>query len=328
MKWLEVSVTTTQQMSDAVSDLLLELGSNGVEMVDPEAFRQVQRDNAWLDYTDEGFLDQYGDDVVVRGYFQDGRDPEALRAELLAALGAMGRDGAAGNESAAGMNLPVSGSASNASTQVIVVVRDDSEWKDVWKDYYKPFELAPGFIVKPSWEEYDPKPGETILELDPGMAFGTGTHETTRMCAEFAVAVTRPGDVVLDVGCGTAILGITAAKCGASRVLAIDVDDAAVRTARENVSRNAVADRVEVVHGVLDDVVPLPCDVLLVNIIADVIIQLAPAFRAYMAPDAEIVLSGIIRDRQADVVAAMERENFFMRAEKTMGEWVAMVFHA
>lgn len=309
MKWLEVIITTNQMMAEEVSDMLISLGSNGVEMVDPDAFRQAMRQNAYLDYADEGFIEQYGEHVIVKGYFQDGRDPESL-------LGAL-------REKMAETDV-----SDYAPGTMQAVIRDDTEWKDVWKEYYKPFELATGYIVKPSWEEYVVKPGETLLELDPGMAFGTGTHETTKMCAQFAAEIVRPGDKVIDIGCGTAILGILAAKSGAERVLAVDIDDAAVRTAKENALRNNVDTVVTVVHGILDDVAPEPFDVLLVNIIANVIIQLAPDFKKYMAEGAQIVLSGIIRDRQQDVIQAMEEQNFFLKEERTMGEWVAMVFHA
>ncbi len=308
MKWYEVSVTTNEAAADPVSDLLLGLGANGVEMVDPEAFQKVLSDNRHLDYADEGFLDQYGTDVVVRAYFQDGRDAAALTTSV--------RNGLA--EMAAWVDP--------APATLTLLLRDDAEWKDVWKDYYKPFELAPGFVVRPSWETYEARPGETVIEMDPGMAFGTGTHETTRMCAQFAARVVAPGDRVMDIGCGTAILGIVAALRGAEAVTAVDIDDAAVKTARENVERNRVADRVRVICGVLDDIAPSAHDVLLVNIIADVIISLSPDFPKYLRKDGLLVVSGIIHDRAGDVTAACEQQGFALVEHAAEGEWDAMVF--
>ncbi len=308
MKWIEATVTTNQEASDAVSDLLLGLGANGVELVDPEAFRKVLSDNSHLDYADEGFLDQYGTDVVIRAYFQDGRDQDDMKAVI-----------AAGLQELAEWTDP-------APAVVSLLVRDDVEWKDVWKDYYKPFELAPGFVVRPSWETYEAKPGETVIEMDPGMAFGTGTHETTRMCAQFAASVVKPGDRVMDIGCGTAILGIVAAKRGAVEVTAIDVDDAAVKTARENVERNGEAGRIRVICGVLDDVKPSAHDVLLVNIIADVIIALSPDFPRYLKQDGLLVTSGIIHSRMQDVITACEQNGFVLMEHHSEGEWDAMVF--
>lgn len=308
MKWHEVSVTTNENAADSVSDLLLGLGANGVELVDPEAFRRVLSDNSHLDYADEGFLDQYGTDVVVRAYFQDGRDALLLRHSVEEGLAEL-----------AAWTDPAPGT-------VAVLLRDDVEWKDVWKDYYKPFSVAPGFVVKPSWEEYAQKPGEIVIEMDPGMAFGTGTHETTRMCAAFTADVVQPGDRVMDIGCGTAILGIIAAGKGAAAVTAIDIDDAAVKTARENVARNGVSDRVEVVCGVLEDLAPSPHEVLLVNIIADVIISLAPLFARYLAPGGKLVTSGIIHGRLDDVIAACEQNGFALLRHESDGEWDAMVF--
>ena len=308
MKWHEVSVTTNETAADAVSDLLLGLGANGVELVDPEAFRRVLADNSHLDYADEGFLDQYGTDVIVRAYFQDGRDAGQLQLAVETDL--------------ANLKEWVDPSPGKVS----VLLRDDAEWKDVWKEYYRPFLIAPGFVIKPSWETYQPKPDETVIEMDPGMAFGTGTHETTRMCARFAAEVVRPGDRVMDIGCGTAVLAIIAALKGAAGVTAIDIDDAAVKTARENVARNGVADRVKVVCGVLADLAPSPHDVLLVNIIADVIISLAPLFGRFLAQGGKLVTSGIIHGRMADVVAACEQNGFTLVAHEAEGEWDAMVF--
>lgn len=308
MKWHEVSVTTNEAASDAVSDLLLGLGANGVELVDPVAFRRVLSQNSHLDYADEGFLDQYGTDVIVRAYFQDGRDAAVIEQQILQGL------------------AQVSEWTDPAPGRVEIRLRDDAEWKDVWKEYYKPFEVAPGFIVRPSWEAYEKRTGETVIEMDPGMAFGTGTHETTRMCARFAAQEVQPGDLVMDIGCGTAILGIIAAMKGAARVTVIDIDDAAVKTARENVNRNGVSDRVEVVCGVLEDIRPVPHDVLLVNIIADVIISLAPLFGAYLKTGGKLITSGIIHDRMQDVISACELHGFALIRHEAEGEWDAMVF--
>ena len=310
MKWIEVSITTNESTAEAVSDLMLEMGSNGVEVVDPEAFREVLRDNSYLDYADDGFIESFGESVIVRGYFQDGRDQQELLGNV--------KDGL---EKIAIFNDP-------SPATVDLLIRDDSEWNETWKAYFKPFELAPGFVVCPSWEKYEAKPGELIIELDPGMAFGTGTHETTKMCAEFAAEYVKQGDRVMDVGCGTAILAITAAGKGASKVTAIDIDDAAVKTAKENVIRNRVEDRIEVLQGILQDLPAEPCDVLLVNIIADVIISLAPVFRNYLKDDGHVVLSGIIRSRQQEVIDACEENGLILVTERTKGEWVAMVFHA
>lgn len=308
MKWIEVTVTTSQLASEPVSDLLLSLGANGVEMVDPEAFRRVLSDNSHLDYAEEGFLDQYGSNVVVRAYFQDGRDQGSMRDSILQGLSAM------------------SSWADPAPGTVELAIRDDAEWKDVWKDYFKPFELAPGIVVKPSWEDYTSKAGEVIIEMDPGMAFGTGTHETTRMCAGFAARHVRPGDRVMDIGCGTAILGIVAAKRGAREVTAIDIDDAAVKTARENVERNGVSDRVHVHAGVLADMPPTANDVILVNIIAEVIIALSSDFAGYLKRDGLLVVSGIIHSRLQEVMTACEQNGFVLMEHNAQGEWDAMVY--
>ncbi len=308
MKWIEVTVTTNQEASDAVSDVLLALGANGVEMVDPEAFARVLSDNSHLDYADAGFMDQFGTDVVIKAYYQDGRTHATLEAAIAEGLS------------------NVSENFSILPGTLSLCVRDDVEWKDVWKDYYKPFEIAPGYIVKPSWETYDVRSGETVIEMDPGMAFGTGTHETTKMCAEFAVSTVQKGDTVMDIGCGTAILAMIAAYQGAENVLAIDIDDAAVKTASENVLRNGLTRQITVQESVLSDVPPFPYDVLLVNIIADVIIDLAPIFPEYLKPNGSLVVSGIIHGRVSEVITTLEQNGFNLSEHNSQGEWDAMVF--
>lgn len=308
MKWQELTITTNEASSDLVSDLLFSLGANGVELVDPPAFRKVLSDNAHLDYADEGFIERYGSDVIVRAYFQDGREAKGLRRIVTEGL------------------LALSLEPGVSESNVTVKLRDDEEWKDVWKTFYVPFEIAPGFIIKPSWEEYEPKADEIILEMDPGMAFGTGTHETTRMCAKFAARHVKHGDSVLDIGCGTGILGIVAANCGAAEVLAIDIDDAAVKCARENVQKNRVSDRVHVVQGTLEDVPPVKRDVILINIVADIIIGLTPKFPDHLTENGLLVVSGIIHSRVQDVISACELQGFVIVEHDTEGEWDAMVF--
>ena len=308
MKWIEVVITTNQEASDGVSDILLALGANGVELVDPEAFKRVLFDNSHLDYADEGFLEQYGSHVVIKGYYQEDRNIENLKKTIELKLHELKPE------------------IDPAPAAIDIKIRDDIEWKDVWKEYYKPFEIAPGYIVKPTWEDYIPKTGEVIIEMDPGMAFGTGTHETTKMCAELTAAAVVPGDSVMDIGCGTAILAMIAAHRGASKVLAIDIDDAAVKTAKENVLRNHLSQTIEVRESYLSGVVPTPYDVLVINIIADVIISLSSEFPLYLKHNGRLIVSGIIHARVDDVITACEQCGFNLSEHKKQGEWDAMVF--
>ena len=256
MKWIEVSVSTTHGASEAIAEKLLNMGANGTEMVDPAAFRQALENNKYLDYADDGFLDKYGTDVIVRAYFSDELDPIIISNELKQTLD----------------NL--SNYINIGSGEIKYALRDDSEWKESWKQYFKPFNFTDRIVIKPSWEEYIPQEDEMVIEMDPGMAFGTGTHETTRMCALLGEKFLRKNDRVLDLGCGTAVLALLAAKLGASSVLAVDIDEAAVKTARQNIKNNGEIKN-SVMQGTLNEVPEEPYDLIFINIIADVIIEIS-----------------------------------------------------
>lgn len=310
MKWIEVSVTTSEAASEILSDFLMEMGASGTEMVDAKAFKEVARENEYLDYADDGLAESYGPNVTVRAYYPENADTETLLLSISRKI------------------VELSGTMDTGPGTIRWRMRDDTEWKDNWKAYFKPFKLTGKIVVKPSWEDYSPVAGQTVIEIDPGMAFGTGTHKTTRMCSMLCEKHLRQGDSVLDLGCGTAILSLVAAKLGAGSVLAVDIDDAAVRTARENVEKNGEAGRIEVRRGVLEDIEPQAFDIIMINIIADVIIPLAGKIGEYINKNTRIILSGIIKSRRDEVVSAWKAAGLRLTEEQSMGEWVALVFHA
>lgn len=310
MKWIEVSVTTNEETSEILSDILMERGAGGTEIVDAKAFRQVLEQSRYLDYADDGLAESYGPDVAVKAYYPEGMDVKALLDYISQRLDDLSRH------------------MDTGPGTIRWRVRDDAEWKDNWKAYFKPFQFTERIVVKPSWEEYSPRGGQIVLELDPGMAFGTGTHETTRMCARLGEKYLEPGDRVLDLGCGTAILSLAAAKLGAGSVLAVDIDEAAVRTAQQNVANNHEDQRIEVRRGVLSDIARQPFDLIMINIIADVILSLTDLVRSYTHENTRIILSGIIKSRKNEVVSAWQARGYKLMEEEKMGEWVALAFHA
>jgi len=310
MKWIEVSVRTTQEASEAICDKLMSMGANGTEMIDPLAFRQALESNKYLDYADDGLLDKYGTELIIKAYFSDESDPQIIADELKRTLN------------------NISDKTSIGSGEISYTLRDDSEWKDTWKEYFKPFNITEKIVIKPSWEEYVPQKDELVIEMDPGMAFGTGTHETTKMCAVLGEKYIRENDKVLDLGCGTAILGILAAKLGASSVLAVDIDEAAVKTARQNVKNNGETDKIKVIRGTLNDVPEEAFDLIFINIIADVILEISKDIKKYVKSGTYIILSGIIKDRKAEVKNKYIDLGFVLIDEFNMGEWEAMAFRA
>ena len=201
----------------------------------------------------------------------------------------------------------------------------EEDWAEAWKQFFFVQRIGERVIVKPSWREYQSRPNDVVLELDPGMAFGTGLHPTTRMCIVACERLVREGMRVLDLGTGSGILAIAAARLGAASVLALDVDQVAVRVATENVAMNRLAERIQVHQGSVEQAMPGGYDLVLANIIASVIAELAPAMCAATAPDGLLVASGIIQERESLVVEALEAAG--MRIEETVadGDWRAMV---
>lgn len=301
MKWLEVSVEVEPEEQEVLSQILMDQGIQGIEIIDPEAFRQVLEENRYLDYADDGFLDSYGNKTIVKAYFQAGRDAEKLKAELKDAFSLL---------------------MENPPAEISILLRDDSEWKDNWKKHYKTFFISNRVIIKPSWESFIADEGKIIIELDPGMAFGTGTHETTRMCAVLLDDLVRGNERVLDLGCGTGILGIIAAKLGARDVTCVDIDDAACKTAQENIEKNHVT--VSVMQGELRNLPEQQYDIIIINIIADIILSLLPGLKKYCGGRTAILLSGIIRERKQEVVDEALRQGYRVTREIDEGEWVAL----
>lgn len=202
----------------------------------------------------------------------------------------------------------------------------DEEWSTAWKKYYKPTPIGEKLVIVPSWEHYDKKDGEIIIDMDPGMAFGTGTHETTRLCATLLEKNIKPGDKMLDVGSGSGILAICGSKLGASSCFACDIDPVAVRTEKENFARNACENIDCAVSDLLAGVPDEKYDIVTANIVADIIIRMAPDIGKYMRDGALIIVSGIIDVRENDVDKAMTECGFTKTEALYEGGWCAEVF--
>lgn len=308
MKWTQVIIKTTEEASDAVSEMLTSIGAGGVAIEDPYEIRRQIESAGSPDYADQSFIDSLGDDVTISAYFSRQLPPDRL-ASLI------------------GEKLRfISQFLDTGSGYIGFNELEDEDWANAWKKYYKPFHISGGIVVKPSWEQYEKKNGEIVIELDPGMAFGTGTHETTMLCSRLLEKHVKKGDTVIDVGCGSGILSVIAAKSGAESVFAVDIDEIAVGVARENCAINGVSDKVFVTAGGLSDLEPNKADIIAANIIADVIISLSGLVPAYLKNGGLFIASGIIRERGEDVVKACLGQGFELISTDEMGEWAAMVF--
>lgn len=201
----------------------------------------------------------------------------------------------------------------------------EEDWADSWKKYYKPIKTGRRLVIVPMWEKYDAQPGELTVLMDPGMAFGTGTHETTRLCAALLEDAVKPGCRVLDVGCGSGILAICAAKLGAAECFACDIDPVAVRIAAENAEVNHTPNVTCAVSDLLKNVPAEKYDVCVANIVADVIIRMAPDIGAFMKDDGVLIVSGIIEERADEVVDVLSANGFAVTDCRRENGWCAGV---
>lgn len=211
--------------------------------------------------------------------------------------------------------------------KVEIIGVSEEDWANSWKAYYKPVHIGKKMVIVPAWEQYEPAAGEIIVRMDPGMAFGTGTHETTRLVIELLEAYVKPGARVLDVGCGSGILAICAAKLGATECKAYDIDPVAVRVARENIKdsgeRNVTCDVSDLLKQV--ELSGGRYDIVCANIVADIIIRMAPDVGAYMKDDAILLASGIITERAEEVEEALQKCGLRVVSRLDDNGWCALV---
>ena len=307
MEWIELIVHTTTAGSDWVSDCLMELGASGTMIEDRADIPDPSKPHGIWEIIDPKLLDSMPEDVQVHAWFEPDGFPGILE-RLNGKLGAM--------RSA----QPLYG-ALTADTRMV----SEDAWAEVWKKYYKPFYAGSHLVVKPTWEPFEPKPGDRIIEIDPGMAFGSGTHETTGMCISLLEDVIRGGERVIDVGTGSGILAIAAALLGAGRVLAVDIDPDAVRVASENVAHNRVDRVVDVREGDLLKATDEICDICVANIISDIIISFAAPLADHIVPGGLFICSGVVRERAGEVRDALLQAGYTVLEERQRGEWSAFL---
>lgn len=307
MDYIKVTVKTTTEGSDVVSEILGEYSSGGVIIEDAADIRNFKGSKEQWDYIDEHLADSYGPEVCVRGFLDE--DGEDITEEIKNRLEALKKNAP---------DFPF-GSLKVESEKV-----KDENWGETWKKFYKPFKPADKIVIKPSWEEYEPQKGDLVLELDPGAAFGTGSHETTRMCIGFLEKYITPDCDVMDVGCGTGILAMCAALLGAKSVLAVDIDESAVKVAKENVKNGGFNIRVEC--GNLLEKQFASVDVIVANIIADAVKALAPAAKEHLKENGVYITSGVINERADEVENAIKDCGFNLLERKTLGEWTAFAW--
>ncbi len=305
MQWIEVNVQVTHEAVEVVADILTAAGTSGVAIEDPQLINNLRNSGTWelCDIPEQ----ENTEIVTVSAYYADDEKLQDRLKQIESELAAV--------EERIG---------SFRFGNIRFCSLSEKDWANEWKQYFHVTHVGESLVIKPSWEEYTPKDGEHVIKIDPGMAFGTGTHHTTNMCMARLEKVLPANAEVFDVGTGSGILAIAAALLGAKSVKAVDIDAVAVRVARENIADNGLEDKIEVKEGDLLRGTEGQADVIIANIIADIIIMLLKDIPGKLKDDGIFLASGIISDRRADVEAAAAEVGMKVDHVDEKGGWVVM----
>lgn len=305
--WIEVRVITKSEALEPVSGIFYSLDCKGVAIEDPNDILGREQGPLTWDFADINVLEHKGRVAVVKGYFAEEDNIEDVLSyvnERLTELKEMGID--------------------LGEAKVEHEKMHEEDWANTWKQYYKPSKVGEKIVVKPIWEEYEAKDGELVVDLDPGMAFGTGTHETTRMCIQALERYVKEESTVFDVGCGSGILAIAAAKLGAKLAIGVDLDPVAVESSIENVGYNNL-NNIEILHGNLVEVIDSKAEIVVANILAEIICILTDDIKRVLKDNGIFITSGIIHDRVDMVCDKLEASGFEVIEKNRDGEWNCIV---
>lgn len=300
MNWTEITVAVAQKDTDAAAAIANMTVPYGIYIEDYSDLEQGAEEIAHIDLIDEELIAKDRETSVIHIYISECDNAaealEFLKERLTAA-------GIGYNAKAVGVN--------------------DSDWNDNWKKYFHATEIGEKLAVVPSWEKYDNKDDRTILHIDPGAAFGTGTHATTSLCLDMLQNYVNCTTEMLDIGCGSGILAVASVLLGAETAVGVDIDAQSVKTARENAEINGVTDKTEFIVGNLAEKVTGKYSLVCANIVADVVIRLLDNVKDYMAEDGVLIVSGIIDLRENDVLAAAEKQGFIVTEKRYKDNWCA-----
>lgn len=298
--WTEVKIAVAAKDVDVAADIAMMVVPYGIYIEDYRDLEQQAWEVARIDLIDEDLLSKDRTRAFVHVYIS----PEESPAEAVAYL----RE----RLTAAGITHEI---------DLSDCVKE--EWENNWKQYFHTMEIGKRLVIKPKWEAYDNQEGKTVLSIEPGLAFGSGTHETTRLCLETLEPYITPETTVLDIGCGSGILSVAALLLGAKRAVGVDIDPLAVKTARENGAENGFGEPEYTVYcGNLADKVTGKFDVVVANIVADVIILFCKDVARFLNDGGVFITSGIIDTREQDVLDAFRQYGFSVKARHSENGWV------
>ena len=281
MKYIELEIIVENEKKEEIEELLYskEIYTFEEESVDILDDLEQQRDN-W-DFVDESVFDINKEKTIIKCYFSENEEEfvESLKSEF------------------------------EKIAEVIITVTDDKDWAHNWKKYYHPLEVGNHITIKPTWEEYENK-DRVVIDIDPGMAFGTGTHETTYLCLEALEKYVEEKDLIFDIGCGTGILGIAAIKLGVEKVISVDIDEKCIEATTENAKINNTLENMQIYKGNLLDVIHDSADIIVSNIIAEIIAEMIPELKMHLKGKKIFIASGIITEKIYIVKDALINEGF------------------
>lgn len=300
--WQELQVELDRQGEEIVSNLLIELGAQGVSIDDSADY--VDKEDLFGEIVP---LKEQSDRITICAYYPDTVEIEQIKQDLSVRL------------------EDVKEFIAVDTVYIQQQLLEEEDWSDNWKQYYEPTRVTHDLTIVPSWTEYEPTDGEKVIRLDPGMAFGTGTHPTTKMSLFALEQVMRGGERVLDVGTGSGVLSIASSLLGAKTVYAYDLDDVAVRVANENIQLNPQTDNILVQTGHLLSGVEQEAEVIVANILADILVELVDDAYRLLKEEGYLILSGIIAEKVEMVLTATHHVGFYLETHMIQGEWNTLV---
>lgn len=320
MKYIELKIHVSHEGIEQITALMLSKGIDQLTIDDPADFDDIlnkKNEYGW-DYIEDELKNDLDREPAVLVYFEDKNEDRKLIDEITEEIEALKKDCEDGKFGA---------TADFGSLRKEILTVDDEDWKYKWKEFFKPSKITDKIVVKPTWEEYEATEEEVVIEIDPGMAFGTGTHETTSLCLKLMekyLSDEAADKKVLDVGCGSGILSIGAALLGCKDVLGVEIDVDAVQVARENVELNKTEDSVKVLQGDLTKGIAYKADIIVANLMADLVMMLSESARDHLVDGGIFISSGILTEKEELVGKVIEAAGFEIIETREDGEWCAI----
>jgi len=307
LKWIEIIIKTTAEQEEVVTNILYEADVEGIVIEDYEDVLDLQRNQKEWEVLDESLLSSYCEGIIIKGYLEEEEEAQEKVDFVKEKIHSLPR-----------YDIDIK------TTEVKINTIEEIDWNLEWKKHLKPFEVGQNILIKPSWEEVENYENKAVIEIDPGMAFGTGTHPTTLLCIEALEKYMEKDDTVYDVGTGSGILSIVACKLG-GKAFGIDIDEDSIRTAKENIKINKCSKKVKILKGNLLSKINGEANIIISNIIADSIINMSGKLNNYLKTRGYFIASGILESKKDEVIEALSVNGFDILEINKVDEWVCII---